>query len=414
MNTSRGILVILLSSLLCATAIQAQWVLTNGPLGGAVRCFAFSDTNLYAGTESAGISVTTDYGANWTPINTGLTNLSVRAFVISTNKTYIFSGTLGGGVFRSLNNGTGAAWTAFNTGLTNLSVYSLAANGASTFVGTGNGVFRASINSTSWTAVNSGLPNNLQVNSLVLIGSNIFAGTDNGVYRSSDNGSNWTAVNNGLSNLTVCSLVVIENNIFAGTLGGGVLVSVNNGESWFDVNGGLTNQNIRPLAVIENNIFAGTLGGGVFLSVNTATSWNAVNSGLNQNAHIYSLVVRDGFVFAGTNGNGVWRRPLSEMGIITSVQLIHNQIPSAFALEQNYPNPFNPTTTIQFALPKKSRVTLKLFDITGREVVTLIDSESPAGEFKVLLGAGNLPSGVYFYRLETRDFVSTRKLTLLK
>lgn len=99
---------------------------------------------------------------------------------------------------------------------------------------------------------------------------------------------------------------------------------------------------------------------------------------------------------------------------VTSVEQIRSDIPLTYALSQNYPNPFNPTTTIQFALPKKSRVTLKLFDMIGREVVTLIDGESPAGEFKVLLGAGNLPSGVYFYRLETRDFVRTRKLTLLK
>ncbi len=109
---------------------------------------------------------------------------------------------------------------------------------------------------------------------------------------------------------------------------------------------------------------------------------------------------------------GFWYQSVS---LITSVEQIESDIlPEEFRLEQNYPNPFNPTTTIRFALPQKSKVTLRLFDIIGREVVTLVDDELPTGEYKLVLEAGNLSSGVYFYRLETPDFVMTRKLTLLK
>ena len=103
----------------------------------------------------------------------------------------------------------------------------------------------------------------------------------------------------------------------------------------------------------------------------------------------------------------LWKSP-------TAVEEISTNIPSSFALEQNYPNPFNPSTTIQFALAKRSHVTLKLFDIIGREVTTLVDEKFGPGTHKVVLEANELPSGVYFYRLTAGRFVETRKLTLLK
>ena len=109
---------------------------------------------------------------------------------------------------------------------------------------------------------------------------------------------------------------------------------------------------------------------------------------------------------------GFWYQTVD---IITSIEAIPNDLlPKEFRLEQNYPNPFNPTTTIQFALPKRSAVTLKLFDILGREVATLVDEELQAGEYKVIFEAEALPSGVYFYRIQTEGLVKTRKLTLLK
>lgn len=89
-------------------------------------------------------------------------------------------------------------------------------------------------------------------------------------------------------------------------------------------------------------------------------------------------------------------------------------LPSQYKLEQNYPNPFNPTTTIRFTLPKQSQVTLKLYNILGQVVATLVDENLLAGEYEVTLNAEGLSSGLYFYQLVAQDFTEYKKLVLLK
>jgi hypothetical protein len=141
---------------------------------------------------------------------------------------------------------------------------------------------------------------------------------------------------------------------------------------------------------------------------------------------VYSLAVSPASggsgtnLFAGTDGGGVWLRPLSEM--TTSVEVLSTNLPAHFSLNQNYPNPFNPTTTIAFGLPSESFVSLKVFDAVGREVATLISQELSAGNYAQQWNAEGLPSGVYFYCLSARaisrgqagSFIETRKLILLK
>ena len=85
-----------------------------------------------------------------------------------------------------------------------------------------------------------------------------------------------------------------------------------------------------------------------------------------------------------------------------------------FYLFQNYPNPFNPTTKMDYSIPRASFVTLKVYDILGREVATLVNEEKPAGNYEVEFNGKGLSSGVYFYRIQAGNFVSTKKLVLLK
>ena len=89
-------------------------------------------------------------------------------------------------------------------------------------------------------------------------------------------------------------------------------------------------------------------------------------------------------------------------------------LPTEFKLYQNYPNPFNPTTTIEYSIPKTSYVTLKIYDILGKLVTTLVNESKEAGYYKVELNGSNFSSGIYFYRIEAGKFIDTKKLLLLK
>ncbi|MBC8043889.1 MAG: T9SS type A sorting domain-containing protein [Rhizobacter sp.] len=89
-------------------------------------------------------------------------------------------------------------------------------------------------------------------------------------------------------------------------------------------------------------------------------------------------------------------------------------IPTAFGLLQNYPNPFNPTTAIQYQLPIPSKVSLKVFDLLGREVQTLVNDTKPAGYYQANFNASQLASGTYFYKLQAGTFVQTKRLTVVK
>lgn len=110
--------------------------------------------------------------------------------------------------------------------------------------------------------------------------------------------------------------------------------------------------------------------------------------------------------------SGFWQMP--GFLVATSVEQTGPEIPGEFSLEQNYPNPFNPGTVIQFSLPQTAEVQLKVYDMLGREVATLINEQKSAGSYQVSFNAINLSSGVYFYRLAAGSHVETRSMTLVK
>lgn len=101
-------------------------------------------------------------------------------------------------------------------------------------------------------------------------------------------------------------------------------------------------------------------------------------------------------------------------GVIVGVEDEPNTIPSSFRLEQNFPNPFNPSTTIEFSLPSRSHVRLSVWNVIGQEVATLVSEEKEAGIHRTVWDAGTLPSGIYFSRLEAKDFRAVRKMALVK
>jgi len=107
------------------------------------------------------------------------------------------------------------------------------------------------------------------------------------------------------------------------------------------------------------------------------------------------------------------KNPESEK-IISSLTNTNNLIPSSYDLFQNYPNPFNSSTVIKYSLPKSGNVEIKLYDVLGKEIISLINEYKQAGYYSINFNASTLPSGIYFYRIKAGDFINTKKLILIK
>ena len=386
---------------------QGQWIQTNVPFNRDVKCFTVSDINLFAGTGGGGTFRSTDNGVSWTAINNGFWPSYVFALVISGSNLLA-----GGDIDVSLSTDHGASWTSFGIGMPPIAVITLVVSGTTTFAGTaGRGIYFSTDNGARWSVTTSGLPPDIGVHAFAASGTSLFAGTtDNGVFLSTDNGVSWNALPTGLPHNAVTALGVSGNSLFAGTYGGGAFQFTNNGTGWSAMNMDLKGVYVNAFAVLGTNVFAGT-DSGVFLSTNNGANWSAVNSGLTR-AKVLSLAISNTNLLAGLAGAGAWRRPLSEM--ITSVEKSSSNTPMEYELKQNYPNPSNPATTISFSLPSRSFVSLKVFDALGREVTNLVTDELPAGKFSKPWHAVNMPSGIYFYRLQAGPFTATKKLILIR
>lgn len=137
-----------------------------------------------------------------------------------------------------------------------------------------------------------------------------------------------------------------------------------------------------------------------------ADSWNPSIAVSNSNLHVVWTDYRD----ACTE---IYYK-LNPTGNVTGIEDTEFQIPTKFSLMQNYPNPFNSHCVVKYSIPKTSQVSLKIFNTLGEEIETLVNEENSVGTYELNWNAANLPSGVYFYRLQAGSFVQTRKMILLK
>ena len=163
----------------------------------------------------------------------------------------------------------------------------------------------------------------------------------------------------------------------------------------------------------SNHVYVGT-DLGVFVSTTGGGNWQDFNDGLPNSVQAMDLNIclANNVLRVMTHGNGAFERKLLSTSV-TNVDEKHSTIDN-FKLEQNYPNPFNPTTVINYRLTESGFVTLKVYDILGNEVETLVNNVISAGEHKVDFIAGNLPSGTYIYKLEFNGHIQTKKMILLK
>jgi len=190
---------------------------------------------------------------------------------------------------------------------------------------------------------------------------------------------------------------------------------------------------------VELTSFTGSqLNGNIFLNWSTATetnnfgfeiertrfsssnyagaSWEKIGfvqgAGTTTELRNYSFIDED--ISAGTVSYRLKQMDYDGMFEYSEVIEVVISSPNEFALEQNYPNPFNPTTTISYSIKEKGLVSLRLFDILGKEVTVLVNEEQNPGVYKVEFSASSFASGIYFYTLAVGEFVSTRKMVLLK
>ncbi len=382
-----------------ACSANAQWVQVSNGMGSSnsVHSLAYSGNNIFAGTYSNGVYISTNNGTNWTKTSNELNNRQVYSLAINGNNFYAGTST---GVYLSTNNGTN--WT--QTSLNSQSVTALTANGSYIFAGTqNNGVYLSTNNGSSWTQTSL---NDQTIFTLTLAynGLVIYAGAYSGLYISTNNGTNWYQMAE-ISNQDAYSIAINGNNMFVGAYYG-VYKSTDGGSNW-----SLTSldKNVLALAININNILAATRNDGFYISINNGTIWTQRNEGLG-NLTGNAMCVFNNYIFLGTDAS-VYRRPQSE---VIGIKPISTEIPSSYSLSQNYPNPFNPVTNIKFDIQKSSDVKIIISDIMGREITTLVNEQLKPGTYRIDWDAINYPSGVYFYRLTAGDFVETKKMILIK
>jgi len=415
-------------------------LINNGLTNHVIRTLSIMGINLYAGTEGSGIFLSSNNGSLWNEANTGLTNLTVQS--LSKLGTGIFAGT-NRGIYISTNNGD--YWSL--SGLSTYNIYSFATIGTDIFAAADGyqAVVKSTNNGVNWVTTGQ----TATAYSLAVKGTYLFAGLHNspfgGVRYTTNSGGNWTDVSNGLYGSYATSMAVIGNYLFA--IAQGLYVTSNNGSNWITLTGsppnaaclsvngnylymgtgngvyyttnygsnwtaaGLTGKSINSLYSDGSNLFAGASSSGVYLSTDNGMNWSEKNQGFVNIPYVMSFLVDNGYVYAGTKNHSVWRRSLSE---IIGINNISTEIPAIYSLSQNYPNPFNPTTKIKFDVTKFSNVKIVVYDISGREVKTLVNERLHPGTYETTFNGSNLTSGVYFYRMITDGFSETKKMLLIK
>lgn len=250
------------------------------------------------------------------------------------------------------------------------------------------------------------------VNCLATVGTtHIWFGTDsNRVYRSTDGGTTWSWAR---TTAPVCNAVWFNSTSFgvSGFSDGTIANTTDGGATWTSMmlpgSGAVTG-----ITGAGTNDFWVTRTTTVYRSRDRGQTWSVEYvspSGSFQHIN-FAATGSSGTGWAITNAGGIARFD----GLLTGVAERTKDIPETFLLKQNYPNPFNPSTTIEYELPQESYVELRVFDILGRGVETLVHGKEMPGVHWVPWRAVDFSSGVYFYRLTAGAFVTTKKLLLLR
>jgi photosystem II stability/assembly factor-like uncharacterized protein len=404
---------------------------------------------LILGTNWNGIWVSDDNGATWTNSSAGLTNVDVEALAADTDGRVYLSHRVppitattdhgmtwqdagnqelgarqlfiapSGNLYAASYNGVymtsdkGVTWTADTTGMMekNLSCVAVNASGDLFAGGSHGGCFRRLSNETSWTDVTNELAG-YDITCMTATGTSLFVGTQrDGLYRSNDNGATWVDVSENVVDAFIYSIAFDPvRGLYVGAHNG-VSHSTDLGATWTTRLGqNHPGNGVTGIVLAENDMIVTSSGySGVQVLTGPTASWVKVNDGLF-NTKIQAFVRDvDGYYYAGTEGNGVFRN--------RNIILGAEDPPAAaqsYTLGQNYPNPFNPSTTIRYGIPVRGHVSLTIYNALGVEVATLVDGMHEPGWHSISFDGSDLRSGQYFYRLRSGSSVLSRTMLLIK
>jgi len=388
-------------------------------LGGeSVNCLAqLPNGCIVAGTQSGMTYTSTDNGLSWIPGNAVLDATGVLALATDSTGS-VFAGTQGGGVYHSTDNGV--TWHQNNSGLTITSVHSIKVGPGSVVYAAGGdfqppeawgAVFRSDDHGEHWTKMGDGVYGTalLAMGISPKTATMIVSSGSGRYYRSTNGGTVWSELELPEGWAGMCIEAMANGWFFAGSTGGGVYRSTDDGATWTLTHAGT----VQALCFnTRGYVFEGLANSeGVAVSVDSGGTYTPIIVGLTHRWVHALLSLPTGHILAGTEfGGGVYRT----MRSTTSIRQRLGSPGQRLALEQNYPNPFNPTTTIRYNLPHRAHISLAVFNTLGQKVAELVNDDLGGGYHEVEFNAGNLASGVYFYRLQAGSFVEVKRLVLMR
>jgi photosystem II stability/assembly factor-like uncharacterized protein len=239
------------------------------------------------------------------------------------------------------------------------------------------------------------------------------------IIKTTDGGTSWTTQSHPSCTGITCVNAVSSDIAWVSGNNGIILSTTNGGSIWTANNVGYSYTVFSVFFINSSTGFSVTGPSKIFKTTNGGTNWytQLTDTSTNRFNCVYFKSNDTGYV---SGSQGKIYKTINAGGTI-GIKEINENIPDKYDLFQNYPNPFNPTTRIRFQIAdfrfqikNNNKTTLKVFDITGREIQALVNELLSPGTYEVTFDGSNLPSGIYFYQLRSGDFVESKKLILIK
>lgn len=392
---------------------QQGWLpQVSGTANNLNSIYFISETTGFTVGNSGTILKTTNSGINWIPQTVSSSTLYSVFFIdASTGWTVGTNGTLGT-IFKSTNSGIN--WNSQNSGIpdTLFSVCFTTVN-SGYISGAGGRILKTINGGTNWNVVISGTTNylyciNFPASSVSSTG--FISGSAGTILKTQNQGNNWTLYTAGTNSLYGIFFPDIVNGFTVGNMGT-IFHTINGGVNWILQTSPAAIKLASVYFVSSNMGWAVGNNGFIINTQNSGTLWTVQPTTTTDNLNsVFFTNSLTGWA-AGANG----RILHTTNGGFVPVEKRSSKVPNEYRLYQNYPNPFNPVTKIKFEISEERVVSLKFYDVLGKEVATLINEELNPGMYEVKWDGSNFTSGIYFYQLITDgNVIDTKKLVLMK